>query len=57
MYNPQALSTLEQSGFRCSVTHWLAITAPSTVIASSTLKREVCLKYFLIYERLITGNV
>lgn len=56
MYNPQVLSTLEQSGFRCNVTHWLAITAPSTVIASSTLKREVCLIYFLIYGMLVTSN-
>lgn len=48
---------MEQNGFTCNVTHWLAIAAPSTVIASSTLKREVCLKYFLVYERLITSNV
>jgi hypothetical protein len=45
--------TLKQ--FRYKVTYWLTIATSSTIVTASPLKREVCLKYFLNCERLITS--
>lgn len=42
---------------RLKVTYWLSITSASTIITSSPLKREFCLKYLLNYEELVTSNV